>query len=257
MIDIAIEYPSMLTLRTAVGKSPSEWAELTQDQFLAVFRLISGKEQNLRFLSIMTGIGLNIVNKLSSYQIFKLTEQINFTERVGLCHSDFFIWELSKKNEIFQAPRHKMSDVTFGQFIFMFTHYNDWFMFGNETSLNKFIACTYLKDSEKFSEDIPIKREKQFAYLSLEIRKAIGFNFLLILFWLQSSYPLIFKGPGNVTIEPGESKNQVSSEWMNIYKSMATDNLIDRAKYEDQSIHVVLRDITRRYKQNLIKNTLN
>lgn len=78
--------------------------------------------------------------------------------------------------------------MTFSQFIFTESYYNDLMAKMDEKVLNKFVASLYLPSNEKFTnETIPIRVGK-FADLSLDIRKAIVFNYSLVMIWLQKAY---------------------------------------------------------------------
>ena len=154
MIDIVVEYPFMLFKRKAIGRAPSSWAELTEKQFIAISRIVHGADPDYKFLSLLTGINKDLLRKLSSYELLKLSQEIDFIGKAGSFHSNFIIGELPRLGRRYFAPKPKLEGITFAQFIFMDAYYNDWTAFKQETALNKFIASLYLHNNEKFSNEI-------------------------------------------------------------------------------------------------------
>lgn len=199
MITIAIEYPFLFLKRKAKGKAPSSWSELTERQFIAISRTIHGTEPDFHFLSELTGIDRNLLKKLSPFDLYKLSERIDFVGQAGHSHPDFIIMKIPGTD--FCSPKPKLAGMTFGQFIFIESYYNDW-MAGrraeskpDETALNNFVASLYLQTNEKFTNETIPSRAGKIAITDLDIRKAIAFNYSLVMIWLQKAYPLIFQTP--------------------------------------------------------------
>ena len=249
MIDIAIEYPILFFKRTATGKAPSAWGELTQQQFIAISRTVNGAEPDFRFLYILTGIDKNLLKKLSLFDLFKLSEAIDFIGQAGNSYSKFLIPKIPGTD--FIAPRPKLSGFTFGQFIYTESYYNDWLSGKDETALNKFIASLYLNRDEKFrSETIGFKADI-IKLIKMDIRQAIAFNYGLIMIWLQKCYPLIFQDTSGTNTEPPPAKERSrSSSWLKTFESLVGDDLINQDRYAELSVHAVLRYLTNKYKES-------
>ena len=249
MIDIAIEYPILFFKRTATGKAPSTWAELTQQQFLAIARTVNGTEPDFRFLSILTGIDQNLLKKLQPFDLFKLSEAIDFIGHAGNSYSEFLIPKIHGTD--FVAPKPKFAGLTFGQFIYTESYYNDWLSGKDEITLNKFIVSLYLNPNEKFrSETIGNKAEK-IKLVKMDIRQAIAFNYGLIMIWLQKCYPLIFQDSAEArhdSSSPSKQTNQ--SQWLKTFESLVGDDLINQDRYAELSVHAVLRYLTNKYKES-------
>lgn len=252
MIDIMIEYPFMHFKRKAIGRAPSSWAELTEEQFIAISKIVHGADPNYKFLSILTGINKDLLKKLSPFQLLDLSESIDFIERAGKSHANFIIGELSQVTPKCIAPKPKLEGITFGQYIFMDAYYTDWSALKQETALNKFIATTYLPLNEKFKQKVIEERQELIGRIDLDLRKTIALNYSLILFWLQKAYPLIFPETPK-TDEQEPEKKIYKSGWLNIFESMVGDDMINRDKYADLPLHSVLRHITKKYKENARK----
>ena len=249
MIAIAIEYPILFFKRTATGKAPSTWAELTQQQFIAISRTVNGIEPDFRFLSVLTGINQSLLKKLSPFDLFKLSEAIDFIGRAGNSYSEFLIAKIPGTD--FVAPKPKLAGLIFGQFIYTESYYNDWLSGKDETTLNKFIASLYLNREEKFkSEEIGNKAEK-IKSVRMDIRQAIAFNYGLMMIWLQKCYPLIFQDTSGTNTEPPPAKERSrSSSWLKTFESLVGDDLINQDRYAELSVHAVLRYLTNKYKES-------
>lgn len=250
MIDILVEYPFMLFRRKAIGRAPSSWAELTEKQFIAISKVVHGADPDYKFLSILTGINKDLLRKLSSYELLKLSQEIDFIGKAGSFHSNFIIGELQGVAKRCIAPKQKLEGITFAQFIFLDAYYNDWTAFKQETALNKFVSSLYLHNNEKFSSEIIEARLELIERVDFDIRKAIAFNYSLIIVWLQKAYPLIFREAEETEDKPAPEKKTPKSVWLSIYESMVGDDLINRDKYADLPLHTVLRHMTKKYKEN-------
>ena len=251
MTTISIEYPFLFFKRKAKGKTPSSWSELTEQQFIAISRTIDGAEPDFRFLSVLTGIGQNLLKKLSSFELFKLSEKIDFVSQAGNFHYAFVIREIPGTD--FVSPKPKLAGLTFGQFIFTESYYNDWTTTKDEKVLNDFTASLYLPGNEKFiSETIP-DRAREIAATDLAIRNAIVLNYSLVMVWLQNAYPLIFQSPSKnpdsaVQVDDIRPKQY---GWLKLFESLVGDDLINRDHYAELPLHTVLRHLTIKYKENI------
>jgi hypothetical protein len=253
MITVAIEYPFMLFKRKAIGSAPSSWNELTEKQFIAISRIISGERPDYKFLSVLTGINKDLLKKLSPYELLKLSEEINFISRAGSSHSDFIIRDIPGSGVKLNSPSAKLANVTFGQFIFMDAYYSDYSKTREETSLNKFVACLYQQENQKFSNELIQLRSQVVNRIDIDIRRAIAFNYSLVILWLQKAYPLVFSGTTGEDRSEEKEKPQSNSPWINIFESLVGEDLINRDRYADLPIHTVLRTLTRKYKENARK----
>jgi hypothetical protein len=73
----------------------------------------------------------------------------------------------------------------------------------------------------------------------------------LILVWLQKCYPLIFQEKAETSQDLSSSDKQPKqSQWLKIFESLVGDDLINRDRYAELSVHAVLRYLTNKYKEN-------
>jgi len=252
MIDIAIEYPSLFFKRRAISKAPSSWSELTERQFIAISQTINGTETDFRFLSVLTGIRQKLIKRLSPFELFKLSEGIDFVGQAGNSHAAFIIGKIPGTD--FVSPKPKLAGMTFGQFIFTESYYNDWMSDQDEKELNNFVASLYLPLNMAFNNEyIPLGAGK-IANASLDTRKAIAFNYSLVMIWLQKAYPLIFQtssGDPDIARVDGIRPNQTG--WLKIFESLVGDDLINQDRYAELPLHTVLRHVTTKYKESVRK----
>lgn len=267
MKEIAIEYPFLFFFkRRAFGQLPTSWAELSERQLLAIAGTLGGAEPDHQFLSDLTGIRLKLVRRLSPIQLKAITDQLEFIATAGNSHSDFFVKELkgcktikgsnSLKGRNLAAPRRKLDGMPFGQFIFVDSYYNDWIATGKQEALNHFVASLYLLPGETFDQRLIESRVALVSSVDLDIRKAIAFNYGLVIRWLQKAYPLIFHqvGEDNHTKDDSPSgKALANSPWITIFESLVGDDLINRDRYATLPVHAVFRYMTTKYKENARK----
>ena len=209
---------------------------------------------NIKFISIFTGIKEKLIGKLHPFSLLKLTESIEFVGKAGNVHSKFIIRELGSTR--LTAPRARLENVTFGQFIFSDAYYSGWMEKKEEKVLNNLLATLYLLPEEIFFSDSIPDRISAIEKIDLDTRKAIAFNYGLILMWLQQCYPLIFQSknddPDSVETHSDASlrPNRKQSGWITLFESMVADDLINRDRYAELPIHAVLRHLTAKYKEN-------
>jgi hypothetical protein len=249
MINIAIEYPVLFFKRTAKGQAPSSWGELTLRQFIAISRTVNGTEPDFRFLSQLTGISKKLMKKLSPYEMYQLSKAIDFIGQAGSSYSAFIILRIPGTDYV--SPKPKLGGMTFGQFIFTESYYNDWQVTKAEADLNNFIASLFLTQGEKFDSETIAENAIKIKLVELDIRQAIAFNYGLILIWLQKCYPLIFQDKVETRHALALPETQPKqSQWLKIFESLVGDDLINRDRYAELSVHAVLRYLTNKYKEN-------
>jgi hypothetical protein len=257
---IEIQYPFLFFKRKAKGSMPNSWAELTESQFIAISRVLNGIEPDYRYLAILTGIKKRLLQKLSSYDIFKISNEIDFIGKADKWYDSFIIKDICRRvsnpnSGQFHSPMPKLEGFTFGQFIFCDAYYNDYVVTKNENALNHLIASLYLSKEEKFESKGNAYRSWKVNKVDLDIRQAIAFNWGLIIAWLGKAYPLIFREPVEDNEPQTGDKPTVAkqSPWIKVFESLVGDDLINRDKYAELQVHTVLKHLTKKYKENAKK----
>ena len=250
MIPISVEYPYMLFTRKAIGNAPNSWDELTEKQFVGISRVILGAPVDYKFLSLLTGIRRTILKRLSSFQLLQLSKLIDFIGTAGSSHYCFIISELIYHSRVFIAPKPKLEGLTFSQFIFLDSFYNDFARLKSESYLNKFVATLYLPYNEQFNNETIESRIQTISQIPLDHRNAIALNYSLIIFWLQKAYPLIFPQTYDQDEKPEAPQPSNNSAWLKIFESLVGEDLINRDRYAQLPLHTVLKHMTKKYKEN-------
>ena len=158
MLTIEVKYRPVSwfpAYRTVQGNFPQNWSEIHADQLLAIVSLGRNQISELQFLSSLSGIKTRILKRMDDYQIFKISELLEFISDRNP-HHEFIIRKLSTTHQpMLYAPSPKLKGVTFGQFIFADTYFANYQESQKEDDLNKFIASLYLGKHEKFEEQFP------------------------------------------------------------------------------------------------------
>ena len=128
MIPVTIKYQpiSFLKYFRFIERSfPSEWSELSPVQLIAVACLLRESISDISFLSKMTGFKPRFLHKLGLFQRFQLMELFSqFNSKVPF--HQFILAKLDCKGTVLLAPKPKLSGVSFGQFIYMDTYFNQY-----------------------------------------------------------------------------------------------------------------------------------
>ncbi|NQU84321.1 MAG: hypothetical protein HQ541_01040 [Mariniphaga sp.] len=255
MKTVTIEYPVSKYIkynRFSKGSHPENWDEVTPTQLITIACLYKNSITLMQFLNKMIQIKIRILKKLDQYQLLKLTELVGFV-------SDFkpfkhFVINKLDCDEILYSPKPKLKGMSFGQFIFADTYFNNYRFDSKQEDLNKFIASLYLPENKAFDEDTIDQRSELIANLDIGTKEAIAINYQLIWEWLCNVYPLIFQkqeqDPDTVIKEPVK-KPKNNTNWIKILDSIVGDNIINMDKYTQLNVHTVLRHMTKLYKDSL------
>jgi hypothetical protein len=254
MNDIVVTYPFWGFKREVKAKVPTSWGELNAEQFVAVVRTINGATADIGFVATITGIGKRLLRRMHPYSLAKLSETIGFLGNVASGHGDFIIKAphvpLGRDMyNVLVAPRPKLANMEFGQFIFADSYYNAWAATKSHTALNMFVASIYLPEGEKFNADTIDKRSTAVAGIDLLTREAIAFNWGLVTIWLQKAYPLVFQQP-TAEEEKGAAKSRTTqSPWLKLFDQLVGDNLPERDRWAALPVNAVFRHLTEKFKE--------
>ncbi|MCF6356536.1 MAG: hypothetical protein L3J54_01910 [Draconibacterium sp.] len=262
MRKITIQYSQFKWIKYSryhTGNFPSEWNETSPKQLIAIACLMKRSISDIQFLSIMTGLSKRIIKKLDDYQRFQLIELFD-TFHSDKPYNEFIIEKIDCKNTMLFNPKPKLKNITFGQFIFMDTHFVNYQQSSDITDLNKFIAAVYLPFNERFTEEIIDNNYPLIAKIDLITKEAIAINYHLIRDWLCETYPLVFqKQEKNNKDELSKNREQKTipkqnnNSWIKILDNIVGDDIINQDKYTNLSLHNTLRYLSEKIKANLKK----
>lgn len=242
MIPVVIEYRPVGFLpwkRKMRARIPGRWSEVTGDQLIAISRIQSGSIKNSEALSMLLGIRRRIARLLDEYHAFSILRNLDLTQSPSAWHS-FIIPRIVGLN----APEPRLKGVTFGQFIYGDTYYQNYVERGMEDDLNRFIACFYT--SGRFDDNEIDMQTARIARVNIDIRKAIALNYLLIRAWLEKTYTYVFAKP-----TPGKGRKRTSRGrgWVDVFDAVVGDDIANEEKYAEKPLSIVLRFLNRRIKE--------
>jgi hypothetical protein len=261
MRKVTIQYQPFKWLKFSryhTGNFPSDWEETTPKQLIAIACLMKRSISDVQFLSIMTGLSKRIIKKLDDYQRFQLIELFD-TFHSDKSYNEFILDKLFCGEIVLFRPEPKLKGVSFGQFIFIDTHFTDYQRTSSQEDLNKFIAATYLPFGQTFTEKSIENNHKTVAKLDLITKEAVIINYHLIRDWLCEVYPLVFQKENETQdenqnpIKKEKPKKNTNNGWLNILDNIIGDDIINQDKYSNLSLHSTLRFLTNKIKTNLKK----
>ena len=240
--------------RVATGSHPEGWHEITPAQLIAIVTTYKGEISDVNFLHVMTGIKKRILRKLTSYHHYKLIELMDFINDLKPFNS-FIIKTLNIQERSFFAPKPNLKNMTFGQFIFIDSFFENYQTSGDKSDMDSFLAALYLPPDEKFRETILEKNSSVMAKVDTLTREAIWINYLLIKEWLTQSYPLLFYKQEEEKDQqkdiPKKKKQHDSMAWVKILESIVGDDIINHDRYAQVPLHNMLRFMTSKLKENM------
>lgn len=222
---------------------PARWEELSAGQLALVARSYHDGVSDAEMLAGMCGLKLKLVKRFDDYQMYVLGKQLDFMGEFKPAYA--FVLKRVKK---LSAPLPRMEGVSFGQFIFADTYYEQYIDTEDEKALNKFIACLYLPEKKEFSEKL-IEQRAEYVALHLAVieKTAISLNYRLVKEWITERYPFVFQKP----VEDVEKKKvkPKSGSWVQILEGIVGDDIINQDKYAGLPMHTVLRFLTQKIKE--------
>lgn len=246
MKDILIEYRRYFMRCSLIRSCPERWEELNERQLIAIARFSMAEIDEQEYLVKFLNIPRRIVKLLDTYEIYRIKQLISFTEGFEPWYK--FILKLPGLS----APRPRLEGMTFGQYMFVDTFYNDWLEDPSAELLNKFVGSLYLPEKEAFdTEKIGIYTENA-AQLQEDVKIAITLNYRLMIEWMANLYQLLFpRVAAEETKNQDESKKKTDTRgWLDVFEGIVGDDLIHQEEYFMLPVHTVLRFLTKKMKEN-------
>jgi hypothetical protein len=247
MQEIEIVYRFLWIKRKKKRNVPNRWSEISVEQLIAISEHYLGIAKEYEFLAVMCDVSKRMLKKMPVYLRYKLAQQLEFMTDYKP-YNTFIIKHWGQ----FYAPKPRLEGMSFGQFMFADTFYNDWCKDGKDEDLNRFVACLYLPKNYFFDSNHLEAFAKRTARLEPEVKYAISLNYRLIKEWLTEKYPLIFEKP-----DGDERKKKRPSTggngWIRIFESIVGDDIVRQDDYAKLPVNVVLRFISNKIKENAKK----
>ncbi|MCX6231154.1 MAG: hypothetical protein NTZ33_06380 [Bacteroidetes bacterium] len=220
---------------------PNAWEDISVEQLIAIAEHYLGITNEDIFLAKICCINRNKIKNMPLYFKYKLANEFKFI--VDYSPYNSFIIKNIKQ---LQSPKNRLEGMSFGQFMFADSFYNNWCENEQAEELNKFIACLYLPENYIFSEKYINTHAQYCAKIDRRIKYAISLNYRLIKEWLTNKYPLIYERNNAEKKQRKTSKNG----WVNVFENIVGDDIIHADNYAQLPLHTVLRFLTNKIKEN-------
>lgn len=257
MKTIEINYrpmPFIPFTRTIKGSLPERWSEINARQLIAIARMFRNNGSETNYLSALLGISKRIVRKMGDFQKYQLHEYFTFLSDFKP-HSEFIISELSLSWPVpvnYLAPKPKLKGMSFGQFIYVDSYFNNYRHSKDPADLHKFMASLYLRENDVFSEQLLDCRYPNFKKLKPEITEAAVINWQLIREWLSAAYPLLFQRHSEmVKTESTEQPTYDPNTWIKVFQNFVGDDILHDDLWAAKPIHTIFQYMTRKHKENI------
>lgn len=208
-------------------------------QFAALF----SRPDDIHLLAVMLGVRPRIIKKLGPYQIYELAKLFDFIKRDTKIN-DFKFKELHiRKADILYAPRPKLAEMPFEQFIYVDSFYMQYTVAPDNERLRYLVAYLYTPVTG-FHKPTAERNIKLLKRIQPEILEAIALNYVWVRKWLIERYPVVFPSSGK------KQTRTSTGSWPDVFDSIVGDDLKDRDKYAQLPVNVVFKYITRKIKES-------
>lgn len=255
MKSINIEYQPVRFLkrkRSVTATIPEQWKEIDSGQLIALARANQDDISNVDFIQAFTGIKKAVIKKLDLYQQFKIIEQIGFVNTISP-HNTFILDKIIIGESIFTGPKPMLKGMSFGQFIFVDSHFRNYNETSNPEELNRFLAALYLPEKKKFREKIIEKNYGLFSKADPAVKTAALLNYIIVFEWIMDLYPLVFPRPYEPEKEKPEKKESKRDprSWIKIFDNLVGDDIVNQDQYAKLPFHSVFRYFTKNIKEHM------
>lgn len=239
MHDIEINYKTLFWSQTIRTTFPETWSEMNVRQFAALF----SRPDDIHLLAVMLSVRPRIIKKLGLYQIYELAKLFDFIKRDTKIN-DFKFKEIHvPKAGILYAPRPKLAEMSFEQFIYADSFYMQYASSHDNELLRCIVAYLYTPGSG-FHKPTAEHNVKLLKNVKAEILEAIALNYGWVRKWIIERYPIVFPSSGKK-----QTKHSTGS-WPDVFDNIVGDDLKDRDKYAQIPVNVVFKYITRKIKES-------
>ncbi|MEG2791495.1 MAG: hypothetical protein RSA98_07920 [Odoribacter sp.] len=239
MNTIQLTYRHFFRTRTIETTFPSCWSEMTAGQFMA----LCSRPDDITLLSIMLNVSPRIIRRLSGIQTYELAQLFSFIKRDTKVSSFTLKTIFCKGIGTLYAPKPKLAEMTFIQFIYVDSFYMQYANSGKVEILRDFVSYLYSPFSG-YSKSIADRNTDRLRKIDVSILESIALNYGMLREWIIERYPLIF---------PSARKEIVScssGSWSDVFDSLVGDDLKDRDKYAEVPVNVVFKYLTRKIKES-------
>ena len=256
MENITVEYKPLRFLkytRKINGAFPSTYEDLKPGQLIAIAALTNSRISETDFLKTMTGIPKYRIKKLDKYHRYQL--MLLFEPFTSVTPYNAFVIRGIKISRVsLISPRSKLAGMSFAQFIFVESYFENYQTNKKPEDLHKFVASLYLPERQSFDENKIPAAALLVSKIKPDVLDAIVINYIQIKEWLSVVYSMVFQKETqhdeNNELKKKPLKKPTNSGWIKIFENIVGDDLINHDRYSLIPVHTVLRWMSNKIREN-------
>jgi hypothetical protein len=219
---------------------PSAWNEVTTDQMLAIGRLMSGHMKEMHYLRAFLKAPRYVLKKLDPFHRYRLGNLPQFISETEAL--DYFIIPAFGK---YLAPEPKLADITFAEFMHIDTFFIDYSENSSADTLQKFIACLYVKHVNGKRPQFTGRYNYEWAQkLKPWECQSLIINYSLLRCWLEKAFPEVFKKADTI------KKKSNDNGWLDVFDGIVGDDIVHEDDYANKPAISTLRFLNRKIKES-------
>lgn len=252
MRKLTVEYASWWRTRKLEVDVPDRWEDLNARQFKVCADMIASGVDDATFVCRYYGLKKKIVDKLTKFELYKLTEIASFAVNPSGRTDSFYMKRIPGIFERLTAPAKRLAGVSFEHFALFDTFYFDYANDTNKKNLARFVATLYLMPGEKVTN---VDMEKRIRYVERHVdestQNAIFLNYFFIRKWLAQSFRFLFeeKEPAQdsgTKLKKVEQKNR--PDWNAILEAVMGDDILKYEEYKSTPAILIFKTVNKRIK---------
>lgn len=259
MKTLEIEYTRLFFFRKRVSiQVPEKWSDLKSRQFSACAGIYLQPMSDVDFCSKFFGISKKVLNKLSKFELFKLTELTEFAVNPNGSVNFFFMYQIPGTR--LQSPRPRLSDITIEHFAIFDTYFFEYVNKKTDEALDQFVAALYLKPNEVITGvDMNQRIASVASRVDQATKYAIFMNYIFLRRWLSGSFKFLFSSDEQSDEKESKRRKQPSKslsnlpDWTGMIDDLIGDDIINADKYHNTKCLIAFKTINTRIK-NYKKN---
>lgn len=219
---------------------PASWDELDKHQFATIIQVLHFRKADpftisVSLLALLFGPKhFHILDNLPPEDLHSLVPLTNFLlEEKPMVKNHFPRLKINGREHA--APADDLSNLSFGEWCFVFECYNFYHHTNDPQCLNELIAIIYRpidptqkEDSasfsgdirEKFNESLIKKRSGHVAAIEERIKLAVLAWFSVALMQVTAERPNVFPRPADGSEEAATRSNDESHTWMSVFRDL-------------------------------------
>lgn len=238
-----IEIELKISGRSIKRNVPEKVTELSSRQYAALVKYQHGLITEQELLSGLLLLGEKHVKSIGDFHRYKLIELLVPVSDLSQAADRFIIERIPETDLI--APAARLKGISFMQFMFADTRYDQYLEGKQEDLLAQFVSSLYLVDGEVFTEIDMTERTGYITdYLDTITAQAIVLNYMMIKKWLSASYSYMFS-----SAEGSGSGGARRQKWLDIFDAFVGENIPDTPYYQSMPCMDAFRIINKRMKE--------